>query len=288
MPSRTPVTPPIATAARTGLIGAVGITDEPQERWEQGIAYRPRQYISEGAFNPRNCSPQDLALTSPPDVVEWDAYGIWGGELCQVARPEALGELRQGVVNMLEVQASDKIEYILWSNDAGGDMFPPNVGLASPLADSGATVVGGGSLGVVPAWSALIKALKVCLGGARGMIHVPVWATPWLDFYGLLTRVGNQLFTKSADHIVIAGAGYSGTGPGNVAPDAGFAWFYATTPVQVRLGPIQSSGDWDQFNRATNAIEVRAWAPALASWDRECHLAVEVCLEDPGPLCSGS
>lgn len=288
MPGRSPVDPPQPVVARTGLIGAAGITDDPVERWQLGITYRPHRYLSGGSYDPTACAAQSLTVTAHPPIVEWDAYAIWHGEVCEVARPAALGELRQDAINMLEVQSSHKVERVLWTGKAdGAALFPPNVGLASAVIDSGATVVGTG-LGVVPGFTALINALNDCLGGARGMIHVPSEALPFLDFFQLVTRQGTQLVGRSVDHLIVAGSGYTGSGPGDIAPAAGFTWFYATTPVQVRLGPTQSGGDWDQLDRATNELVVRAWRPALASWDRQCHLAVNVCLEDPGPLCAGS
>jgi hypothetical protein len=91
------------------------------------------------------------------------------------------------------------------------------------------------------------------------------------------------------DHIVVPGTGYTGSDPSNNAPGEFHSWIYATSMVELRLGPIEVFFDQSQsINRSTNEIEYRAERMALAHWDRNAHIGLSVCLEDPAGGCSDS
>ena len=283
------VRPPLPESLRGNLVSAVGTVEVPTERWRgQGITYRPHRYVAGAAYavDP-DCGPHTTPTVAPPALVEWDDVVLTWEETCAAFTPADLADLRERVRQDFEAQFSHKLEGVLWTNKVGGvDLATshPNVGLASTGVS---TLVFGDPVGVMTAWRGLLRRMSTCLGGARGVIHVPQWSTGYLDYYGLIIKEGTRLVGTSSDHIVVAGTGYTGAGPGDVAPAAGNAWFYATSMVEVRRGAVEVPAlDPENVDRVDNSVAVYGTAPALASWDRACHLAVEVCLEDPGPLCA--
>ena len=288
MPARAPISPPRPAPVRTGLVGAVGRTEIPAERWQWGVTYRPRRYDSGRSFQPQDCDPQTLTVDPPPDIVNWDAWAIWWGERCDAVRPDSFDELRADAAANLELHQSHLIEQTFWSGQVGGAPMPaPNVGLATTGAAD--LLAGGANVGVIEGWRLLLAYLATTLAGARGIIHVPHEATALLDHYGLIRREGTLTVAASADHLVVPGTGYTGSGPGDVLPGGNDRWFYATSPVEVRVGPVDVTWEpVDTLDRAADTVDVRASQPVIAHWDRQAHGAVRVCLEDPGPLCAGS
>ena len=110
--------------------------------------------------------------------------------------------------------------------------------------------------------------------GTRGFIHVPTSigsVLPLKDKDGILTtQVGNY---------VIAGAGYSGAGPGVTEPVTGSEmWIFATGPVFVRLGEGEvAPGEIREYTDTTkNTIKLSAERPASVVWDGCAHFGVLV------------
>jgi hypothetical protein len=98
---------------------------------------------------------------------------------------------------------------------------------------------------------------------------------------------GQRLTTTLGDHVVVPGTGYTGAGPNGEASSAFHSWIYGTSMVEVLLGPIVPVGVGSEVvNRTTNQMTVRVEQMALAHWDRQAHIAIPVCLEDPFGDCS--
>lgn len=285
---RQPVTPPTPQATRHSLTNGARIIDGGPERFPfDGIVYEVHNPQNGGTFDPSCQSASDLSELEAenPDLVEWDPAAITWTEGCDNPTPFGIEQARQRAASEIEAHRSHLIERVLWTNQAGGldlGASHPNVG----LADTPATVLNGGApLGIVPAMSALVGALATGLAGLRGVIHVPALALPFLDFYASAVSVGGSLLPGSADHVLIGGTGYLTTGPDGSDPGEGFAWFYATSTIELRLGPVEIPGP--VFVPADNEVKVIATQPVIVSWDRTAHYAVQVCLGDPGPECEG-
>ena len=116
------------------------------------------------------------------------------------------------------------------------------------------------------------------------MIHVDARLLPFLAFYGLVVREGNLLLTSLADHIVVAGTGYTGSAPS--APQTPLtsttSWIYGTGIVEVVLSDPYGTRYTDP---PANLVEARAERAVLVSWDTNTHIGIPVCLPDPGPDC---
>lgn len=293
---RTPVDAPLAAATRNNLLQAARVLEQGPERFPLGgIAYNPHSYGGGHSFDPSCEAPGESPLEDAdgPTLVEWDPAAIYWVERCDNPTPEELEVVRQRALAGLEVHRSDLIERILWTNHVNGTDLGathPNVGLAdTPGSGPGVDILNGGAaMGPVAAISALVGALAGSLHGVRGAIHVPVEALPFLDFYGNSVVVGGGLLAGSVDHQLVAGSGYDGSGPDGSPAAAGFTWFYATSPIEVRLGPVVVPDTLDHFTRTENTVQVWAQQPIIVSWDRGAHHAVQVCLTDPGPECAAA
>jgi len=132
----------------------------------------------------------------------------------------------------------------------------------------------------------LEDALSACGFGGRGMLHVQPQTAPNLLGARLVTDdAGVVQLVTILGNIVVADSGYDGTGPGNEAPSAGYAWIYATDLVTVRtddpvLIPDTLAEALDRGqNGQPNRITFRAERFAAATFDAGCHFACKVQLD---------
>jgi hypothetical protein len=141
----------------------------------------------------------------------------------------------------------------------------PNPALASAEAT---TVTATGTL--AERLAALEEAARVAAKGQQVFLHLPIhMVTPIAN---LLRRVGNTLYT-ALDSVVIADAGYPGTGPAGT----GTTWAYATGPVQVGLGSLEliAGRDASTVQRGINRQEIWAERPFATAFDPCVHFAVD-------------
>lgn len=210
-----------------------------------------------------------------------------------VASATGLQEIAATAVNTLNQSYGAAVEELLLTGgpDAGtDDTYLQGPGVTNLTSTAG-------TLDVVPALSLIVETADTALRGARALIHVPRFTVPYLTFYGLVTRFQGVLQLANTDHQIVAGAGYDGTGPAGVDPDAGTAWIYATgqthivqTGVMVPGAAISGGvvdGRPETFlDRATNVTTVRAQRAAAVAFDDCLHVALQMCVPNPGPGCA--
>jgi hypothetical protein len=226
---------------------------------------------------------------------------IWTGDQClAITGQTIIDETASRARAELETQTSHLIEAILWTNQVDLADFGashPNVGLSDASLSDQSVAPSFGTIYTPNAWDAvppvsgfktMVEALSDALGGARGMIHVEKRVVPLLAFYGLTVQNGQRLVTTLGDHIVVPGTGYTGSDPAGGASSDEYSWIYGTSMVEVLLGPIDiiTPNASEVLNRSTNEIEIRAERMALAHWDRQAHIGLSICLEDPAGDCS--
>ncbi len=232
----------------------------------------------------------DKPTTAAEGNVEWDPYVIWTEDRCSTIGTD-LGEIEARARRQLENQTSHLIEAILATNTVDGvdyGVIHPNVGFEAGIGNV-TTPNAWDAYPIVTAFKDMIEALGAALGGVRGMIHVPARMIPFLAFYGMAVQSGTRLVTTLGDHIVVPGTGYTGSDPDRNLPGEFHAWIYGTTMIEVLLAPIDVFTDRaGAVNRSTNLVEYRAERMALAHWDRQAHIGIPVCLEDPAGDCSDS
>lgn len=135
----------------------------------------------------------------------------------------------------------------------------------------------GSASGVKPRYgqALLEQALGDATIGSKGVIHTPRLLASILkveDTHNngvLLTNLGTP---------VVAGAGYSMTGPDGQPAAAGKAWMFATGPLTVRIGHINViPGETSQaVDTRVNTIKYYIDRPAAITWSTSKLFAVQV------------
>lgn len=293
---------PLPAPSRPNLLSSVSATPSPSEgRWQAGIDYQPERIATPpespslsfpatvgGSVDPCGDLGEGVKTTTAgPDIVSWDPYVIWTGDRCSTLGVD-YPEIEARATRQLDLQTSHLIEQILWSNTVDGVPYTaPHANIG--LADAAAFLPNAyDTFPLVKGFSDMIAYLDQYLGGTRGMIHVESRLTPYLAFYGLAVQNGQRLITTLGDHIVVPGSGYYGTDPAGNLPGEFHSWIYGTSMVEVLLSPIDvyPTDLAAAVNRSTNLVEYRAERMALAHWDRQAHIGIPVCLEDPAGDCS--
>lgn len=194
-----------------------------------------------------------------------------------------LEERQQIARDQAEAGSQKAVEHELWS----GQIAQAANRLDVPfLMDANATdVSGGGAVSPALGIAKLEQALADCGLGVQGVIHLTRQAAVAAFGQNVLVREGDKLFTALGTPVV-AGAGYdpslTPTAPAQAAvpappvlgarPDN--QWGFATGPVYVHLGAVESIGE--HLEHTTNTLEVLAGRSAAVYWDSCCAAAVQI------------
>lgn len=262
-----PVPAPLAGPPRFGLLVAANVLTDAL-RWEGGYTFVPEACGLGGTFDPCGTVAFDPDL-GHPDAVENIPFGIWEGDRCSVMGAD-LADLRARARRALEANQSQHIAAEFWTGDQA---------TAAGWADNQRLAAGGGvpvaGTAVVPARAVglLEGALAGQQGNRRGMIHVTVETLSALAAESVIRREGN-LWLTPADHIVVADAGYPGTGPTGQAAAEDAMWAFATGLVTVRMSEVAVMPDDDRqaVDARVNSALFVASRVASAAWDG-CALA---------------
>lgn len=290
MARREPITPPPATQARYSLLVAAGANGQASDadRWGRGVTWTPEGCGAGGIF-PANCQVNPSDPRVAPDRtgrVVADPFYVWTADECDSGGFEARdwqGRARR----QLEATQSYQVARELWAGAATlAELADGNTDQASPfLADASLVIstqmAAARAIGVAEA-----EAMR-CSQGRRLMLHVPIAVLEAaMNDGGYIMRDTGGVLTTAMGNIVVADAGYPGTGPvgpgHDHTPDNTTQWIYATPLVQVRLGAIEllpatlnDARSWaEALDRGTNDVTVWAQRLALYQLDPCCRLAV--------------
>lgn len=274
---RTPVLATPSAPPRVGLIASARELNRVEEqvggqsRWGGGFGYEPENYCAgSGVVDPCDSSkPPDAGL----GVIEYDPVLLWAADQCATfdRTRDRQGRARR---RLLACQ-SKLLAGELWTGTVAIASSFPNKYLASPDANT----VSDGALSEVNALACLEEALAAC-SCTTAMIHAtPGLLTQW-KAASVVERFGN-VFRTANDTIVVADAGYTGSGPDGQPAADGSVWAYGTDVVEVRLDEVMvfPNADAEAMTltpSADNTLVYRAERLAAASWDGCCHVAVEV------------
>jgi hypothetical protein len=178
-----------------------------------------------------------------------------------------------------------QIETAFWTGTAGGQAVVfPHLGAATEIVDGdvilqpvASPVVTGAD--VAHALGALEQELADCYKG-QGVIHVPRAALPTLDAWGLARDDGSGRLVTLAGNLIVAGTGYTGSGPDGTAPAEGTTWIYATGAVWGYRSAPDVSQLRDSLDRTSNTLRMQAERTYLISFEC-CLLAAHIVLGVP-------
>lgn len=273
-----PITPRQVLPPTVGLLASVTPVPGSDLKWggASGYSFQPLACDIGGTEDP--CDVTALEVPDRPASIVENAFGIWSADRCTVGdyggdwteidnRAVAQLEANQSKQIARELQNGTQIRASGWDNKY-------LTSLSSDVVTAAATTP-------LEALACLEQYLADCSSGVRGMIHASRQiATHWYGA-GLLRREAGLTLTIN-DTIVVQDAGYDGSGPQvaedglPAAPSDGHVWAYATSLVEVRLGPIDVVHVVDRELNDHLAVARRL---AAVTWDACCHGAAEMDLD---------
>lgn len=274
----TPAQPP-----RYGLLVAAQTTIGDAGRWQFGVSWEPEQCGTSGR-EAVDCLGNTAELTAnvSPGATSADPFMVYASDRCSPFGFQARDWVARAT-RQLEATQSFEVADELWSGalrDAAGvdDQIADN----PALTDSTSDTVTSGPADPVDALACLEQGLAECSRGRRGMIHATPQALVQWVAARVVTLEGGQ-YLSPLGNIVVADAGYDGSGPGGSVAGAS-QWAYATGLISIRLstpqiipGDLESAQSLAQaLNRDDNTLDVYAQRLALIQWDECCHIAAEL------------
>jgi hypothetical protein len=165
----------------------------------------------------------------------------------------------------LDVVLQKNIENEFWTGQLASQLTDPNVNryLSKTGSDNLTPSSSATGVRVKHGLAILERALGDATIGSRGVIHATRDVASILDVHdedgALVTKLGNY---------VIAGPGYTGSGPGNAAAASTKAWMYATGPVTVRVGDVHVTPEQvgQAVDTSKNSIKYYVDRPAAVTW----------------------
>lgn len=201
--------------------------------------------------------------------------------------PVGLGDAQTIARDALTRVEQHQVETAFWTGMAAGrQVVYPSLAHDTEVADGevvlqpvASPVVTGGA-DVAHALGMLEQELADCYKG-QGVIHVPRTALPTLAAWKLarFNEAAGQLVTASGN-LIVAGGGYTGSGPDGTAPAAGTSWIYATGAVFGYRSDVYFTQVRDSLNRSTNTLRMQAERTYLIGFEC-CLLAAHIALGVP-------
>jgi len=274
-----PVTPVAASAPGGGLVASVGVTADGDQRWVNGMVWRPETCFQGQLRSVCDNISQAVRGTADGDLAYYLPVGLRVETLCRTRfGPEADDMARAR--RQLTAATSYLLARELWlgeqTQDDAYDTPTGDTGVSNAYLASAAANVVAGTPDPVEGLGLLEEAARAAALGQDVHLHVPISVMPFLG--QILVQQGRQLRTQTGA-LVIADAGYDGSGPAGQAASITSAWMYATAPVQVRLSDISTDS---VVTIADNTRLVVAERAAAATFDPCVHFAINVTL--PGSI----
>lgn len=260
--------------------------DEPgasPARWENGFWLLPNCGTGEGAWVPCPEPGDEKVRPDAPEAIEWSPIQHYASFECSTFGFESVA-FRQRAEQALARVLARRVETEFWTGALAQAASYDNPYLASPDAEE---IDGGIEQSLQEGLRLLQQALGDCLGDEPGDIHAPRrLVTAWQE-HRLIEREVIDGVVHLHDlygNRVIAGSGYDGRGPGDIAPPADdtLLWAYGTAPTYHVLGDVTVVPDevGQALDRGSNDEWWLAERVAGAVWAGCCHLAVLVSVCD--------
>lgn len=268
---------PLLAPPAQGLLVAADVVDHTagDERGMNGVGWSP-ELCGDGEVWAASCGTIGNAKgagRNRPVNVAAEPFGVIARDSCSTFGWRA-AEYEARARRKLAAIEGSLIEREFWS---GVLLGTANRNLSEPTA----SIVGYG-LGLRLALAALQQAIADGRAGL-GMIHArPIVVMQWWSLN--LLRWDQGKLRTALGTPVVAGMGYTGTGPNGEVPANGTEWAYATDSVVVERWAARVYPDAEDdreriaqaTDRASNLVEFRAERMAAVKWSACVHAAAEV------------
>lgn len=267
--------------SRYGLLSpAVTVVKDSSLHWEGGFVHELTDYVDITNISAESNTVSSVVFATDTDVrraKEYLPFVIQASVQASTSgtRPE---ELKKRAEEALEVATQKALEREFWAGTitkaliTAGDTEIENRYLAASAATD-VTPTPGTAIKPLHGLALLESSLGNSGFGEVGTIHatrsgataIGLGLCPEKDV--LLTKLGSK---------VVAGSGYTGTGPDGNAPTGTKTWLYATGPVSVRLGDIDVYQDKVQnaIDTSVNTIQYTANRVVSVTWSNKAHYGV--------------
>lgn len=293
---RTLIDPIPTTPPKHGLLTSAfphpKAASDPEGRWELGFGFLPENCsepeswvipcVGPAGGNGPGATVTDNTEPEYPDgFLNFTPYQIQAEFECDTQSRNAVA-LEQRARRILEAGTSKAMAYELYEGrTVGVEALAADGNLqltdSGTFTDSGpiSTTATTPRLGLIQ----LVQAAARSNAGQRSMIHAtPATVMAWWQS-GSLAVEGERLVTAVGGHVVVAGAGYTGSGPDNVADaDADVHWAWVTSPTYYLLGEVRVPMELieEALNRPENDLQYIATRTAAAFWDGCLHTGVPI------------
>lgn len=249
--------------AKYGLLSSIDLITITDPHWaSSGIEWEDDLCGDGTVVFLDNCPPA-TAFTKPEErnlqFPHADPFVALGSFHCSpIGRPAA--EAFEIARRRLLAWEQRQVEKALWTGVASNGLIQPSFALGSTY--TGVTPIDVSPTGALDpvAAIALIEERLGDLVACGGTIHIPYGLAAFLTNHRLLINNGNDQYFSPTGFRIVAGHGYPGSGPGNVAAAAGETWIFATGPLVGARGNVIMVPDEipQAINRNINNITVRA------------------------------
>lgn len=281
--------PAAFTALPYGLWDTIQTPSPDGVHWQQGVTWTERCPTGDTTYDEclavtgTGAPPEPPAKTANVDQSSRGAtpFTVYAEFDCS---PVGLGDAQSIAQDALARVEQLQVEEAFWTGVAGGQavVFPHLAANAEVLdgevvLQSVATPTVTGA-DVAHALGVLEQQLAACYAG-QGLIHVPRSALATLAAWNLIEQRDDGLFTPGGNRIV-AGGGYTGTGPDGTTPADGTTWIYATGAAWGYRSDVYFSQVRDSLNRSSNTLRMLAERNYLIGFEC-CLLAAHITLGVP-------
>ncbi len=290
--------PPAGTRKTSLLTVAQEFKQDPEDpTWEMGGQFVPeacQSALAQAHFC--ESGQPDLVLDdcSPnrDDIIEVDAFTVYQ-PYSGPATAEKLANYPSKAQKLLDITAAKTVEFVYWTGNETDDVTAAGTNIQQlaqpgplvPATDPGPELIDGGAAQSTSyGLRSLVQYIATNSPGGRGIIHAsPSVVFDWHAAGHLLWENGRWTEATSG-HYVVSGAGYPGSGPGNVPTGNPLQqWAYATgqmfwSRTQVSVTPDADDGieqqKKDAFDRLQNRFNYFAHQTYLLWRDPCIHAGV--------------
>lgn len=270
------VDPPPRQRRRYGLFNAATLLDMPTRVIASGLQFFADDCGDHTTQYNQTCDTSPgKPVTEGSELVGTDPFWLVTRKRCGAVGRTAQ-EIRNSARMQLDASEQREVETMLWS----GDVAQP--GILNLINNVGTVTVVPAAPGAGAAISALENAYY-SVNGYVGTIHVSMQAEGALEDAGFLNPEAGVLRTRVGSAVSL-GSGYDITGPGGIAPAAGFVWAFMTGYTTVWRSTDDQIPQPDPervMDRTLNQWDVVSERVYAAAWSCPEVFAVQVPVAAP-------